>query len=47
MSYDYASRFVLIESLHDVSHPMAHDLCTSHADRLTPPSGWELIDDRP
>jgi len=47
MSYDYESRFVMIESLHDEAHPMTHDLCVKHADRSTPPSGWELLDDRP
>lgn len=47
MSYDYEARYVLIESLHDHDHPMTHDLCAAHADRSTPPSGWELVDERP
>ena len=27
-------------------HPMTHDLCTRHADRLSVPSGWGLDDRR-
>ena len=47
MSYDYDSRVVWIETLHADAHPMTHDLCVSHADRSTAPSGWELRDERP
>lgn len=46
MSYDYEARIVWIESLHIEDHPMNHDLCSKHADRSTPPQGWELRDDR-
>ncbi|NNC79119.1 MAG: DUF3499 family protein [Acidimicrobiales bacterium] len=47
LSFDYESRFVWIESLHPEPHPSSHDLCSKHADASTPPSGWELLDDRP
>ena len=46
MSYDYESQVVWIEDLHPEDHPMTHDLCAQHADRSTPPSGWELRDER-
>jgi len=46
MSYDYESQVVWIEDLHHEDHPMTHDLCAQHADRSTPPSGWELRDER-
>ncbi len=46
MSYDYDARIVWIEPLHAEPHPMTHDLCAQHADRSTPPSGWELRDER-
>ena len=35
------------EAAHGEAHPMTHDLCVTHADRSTAPSGWELRDDRP
>jgi hypothetical protein len=47
MSYDYETRVVWIEPLHGEAHPMTHDLCITHADRSTAPSGWELRDERP
>ncbi len=46
MSYDYQAQIVWMEELHIESHPMTHDLCATHADRSTPPSGWELRDQR-
>jgi len=46
MSYDYDAQIVWIEDLHPEAHPMTHDLCAQHADRSTPPSGWELRDQR-
>lgn len=46
MSYDYEGQIVWIETLHIEGHPMTHDLCSNHADRSTPPQGWELRDER-
>lgn len=40
LSYDYAAQVAWIEPLHTEAHPMVHDLCLAHADRLTPPRGW-------
>jgi hypothetical protein len=46
LSYDYSARTMWLEDLHDDDHPATHDLCGRHADRLTPPNGWELLDRR-
>lgn len=46
MSYDYEAQLVWLEELHAEAHPMTHDLCAMHADRSTPPNGWELRDER-
>lgn len=46
MSYDYEAQIVWIEPLHVDAHPMTHDLCAAHADRSTPPQGWEMRDER-
>lgn len=44
--YDYAGRVVVLDALAP-SHPMQYDLCATHADRLSVPNGWTLIDRRP
>jgi len=46
LSYDYANATVWIEPLHAVGHPMNHDLCERHAERLSVPRGWTLVDGR-
>lgn len=43
--YDYASRLVTIDRL-STPHPMQYDLCSAHADRLSVPNGWTLVDRR-
>jgi hypothetical protein len=45
-SYDYAGQTVWLDSLHDDAHPARHDLCGRHADRLSVPNGWSLVDQR-
>lgn len=47
LSYDYAGRVVWLVGLTDEAHPMVHDLCTTHGDRLSVPRGWVLRDERP
>jgi len=37
---------VWLESLSPEPHPMTHDLCDRHADRLSVPNGWRLEDRR-
>jgi len=46
LAYDYAGRAVWLESLSPEPHPMTHDLCDRHADRLSVPNGWRLEDRR-
>ena len=46
LTYDYANASVRIEPASPVGHPMDHDLCADHADRLVVPRGWELEDRR-
>jgi hypothetical protein len=46
LSYDYAGQAVWVDSLSAEAHPMTHDLCGRHADRLSVPVGWTLNDHR-
>lgn len=46
LAYDYPTSTVSIASLHREAHPMTHDLCADHADRLSVPQGWQLHDRR-
>lgn len=45
LSYRYASAEVWLSDLGD-DHPATHDLCPHHADCLTVPKGWTLVDTR-
>jgi hypothetical protein len=47
LSYDYEGRVVWLVALTEESHPMVHDLCADHGDRLSVPRGWMLRDERP
>jgi hypothetical protein len=44
--YDYAARTTWLDALAGDRHPMAYDLCAAHADALTVPQGWRLVDRR-
>jgi hypothetical protein len=46
LSYDYAARTVWLDHRALEDHPMSHDLCAAHADRLRVPVGWSLQDRR-
>jgi hypothetical protein len=46
LTYDYANRVAWVDRLADDDHPMTHDLCDRHADRLSVPQGWRLEDRR-
>ena len=46
LAYEYATSTVWIGPLAEESHPMRHDLCERHADRLRVPQGWQLRDRR-
>lgn len=47
LGYDYPESTVWIAALSEAAHPMTHDLCDGHADRLSVPRGWQLSDRRP
>ena len=46
LTYDYAGQTAWLERLAAEPHPMTHDLCATHADRLSVPQGWRLEDRR-
>lgn len=46
LAYDYRGATVWVDDLAPDDHPMTHDLCTRHADRLSVPHGWRLEDRR-
>lgn len=46
MSYDYEAKAVFLEDLVDLDPGAGYPLCAPHADRLTPPIGWNLTDQR-
>lgn len=46
LSYSYADSVVWVDDLAAEAHPMIHDLCPEHADRLRVPRGWERRDAR-
>ncbi len=46
LAYEYGSSTAWLGSLSDERHPMTHDLCDRHADRLSVPQGWQLRDRR-
>lgn len=45
LTYDYAARVATLGGLAP-THPMQYDLCAAHADRLSVPNGWRLLDRR-
>ena len=44
--YDYAGRTVDLDVLADEAHPAVYDVCRRHADSLSVPRGWTLLDRR-
>lgn len=47
MSFAYADGAVWLDDLVEPTVPGAgYPMCDSHADRLTPPVGWTLVDRR-
>lgn len=45
LTYDYAGRVATVDHLAP-PHPMQYDLCERHAERLSVPNGWDLVDRR-
>jgi len=46
LTYDYNGQAAWLERLSPEPHPMTHDQCEAHADRLSVPQGWRLEDRR-
>lgn len=46
LTYDYRSQAAWLDRLAPEAHPMTHDLCDHHAERLSVPQGWRLEDRR-
>jgi hypothetical protein len=42
LTYDYSSQAAWLDRLSPEAHPMTHDLCDQHAQRLSVPQGWRL-----
>ncbi len=42
----YGDREVVVGALSAEADPRLVDLCVEHADRLTPPVGWRVVDVR-
>ncbi len=45
--FSYEEQVARLVELLDEAEPQAYDLCGPHADRTSPPRGWELSDTRP
>ena len=46
LTYDYRSQAAWLDRLSPEAHPMSHDLCQAHGERLLVPQGWHLEDRR-
>lgn len=46
LTYDYDGQAAWLERLASEPHPMTHDLCDVHSDRMSVPRGWRLEDRR-
>jgi len=46
VSLAYSARQVIVRDLLTERDPNLLDLCREHVDRLTPPVGWSVRDDR-
>jgi hypothetical protein len=44
--YDYAVSTVFLDVLAEEAHPAVYDVCRRHADSLSVPRGWHLVDRR-
>ncbi|MGB3413221.1 MAG: DUF3499 family protein [Microbacteriaceae bacterium] len=43
LNYVYADSVAVLGPLSQSPEPHSYDLCKKHADRLTVPSGWQVI----
>ena len=43
LTYVYSDSTAVVGPLATYAEPHTYDLCTAHAERLTPPRGWEIV----
>lgn len=43
LTYVYSDSTAVVGPLATYAEPHTYDLCTDHADRLTPPRGWDIV----
>lgn len=43
LTYSHADQTAVLGPLSLQAEPHTYDLCSDHADRLTPPRGWEIV----
>ncbi len=47
MGLSYEAKVVVVGDLSPEPNPNLVDLCSAHVERLTPPMGWRIRDERP
>jgi hypothetical protein len=43
LTYVYSDSTAVVGPLATYAEPHTYDLCTGHAERLTPPRGWDIV----
>lgn len=43
LTYVYSDSTAVVGPLATYAEPHTYDLCTDHAERLTPPRGWDMV----
>jgi len=43
LTYDYADSLAVLGPLSIAAEPHSYDLCQRHAERLSPPVGWQIM----
>lgn len=43
LTYVYSDSTAVVGPLATYAEPHTYDLCTDHAERLTPPRGWDIV----
>ena len=43
LTYVYSDQTAVVGPLATFAEPHTYDLCADHAERLTPPRGWEIV----
>ena len=46
LTYVYADSMAVLGPLSRSSEPHSYDLCAKHAERMSVPQGWQLVDRR-